>query len=54
LVARSLEEAVKNPPLPTTASLPPIPTKTEEEKRSKLHNDVFGHVGIWRRVASFL
>ena len=54
LLARQLNLLTLNPPLPPDASIPPVIISTAAQRRAFLNMAVFGHVGIWRIIASYI
>ena len=54
LAARKLFLLMLNPPLPPNVAIPGIPIGTPEQKRALLHMQIFGHLGLWKLITSFL
>ena len=46
--------ALKATALPTNAALPPVPTGTDDQRRAQLHQNVFGHMGLFRIILGFI
>ena len=52
--ARRAVLAALYPPLPPNAPIPSLPSETPEQKRALMNMAIFGHIGLWKLIASFL
>ena len=52
--ARRAVLAALNPPLPPKVPIPSLSAGTPELKRALMSMAIFGHIGLWKLLASFL